>query len=62
MKIQKGMCAKCGHKICMVKYEKNIVDKLSNGEIKHSKGNKVWAVICRVNRCGCLKPQEIKNV
>lgn len=62
MKKEIGMCKNCDHKICMVKYEKGSVKKLFNGNICHSNGRKEWAVICRVNKCGCLKAQEIKNV
>lgn len=56
-------CKNCRHIIEKVSRQKDMVKSLFNGEIVHSnigspkfKG-KSWAVICRVKKCGCLKPE-----
>jgi len=58
-------CKNCGHTIEKVSRQKDIVKRLFNGQLVHSnKGHpkhkgKSWAKICRVKKCGCLKPEEM---
>ena len=52
-----GKCKNCGHQICLISKEKNMVNKLFNGQIVHANGRHEWAVICRVGKCGCMKPE-----
>lgn len=41
-----------------VSHQKDKVYKLFNQEIVHKNiGSNKWAVICRVKKCGCLKPE-----
>ena len=52
-------CKNCGHLLHKVTHQKGTVSKLFNGEIVHKNGKREWAVYCRVNKCGCLKPEVI---
>lgn len=52
-------CKNCGHSIIKVSHQKGIVNKLFNGMICHRNiGHPKWAVICRIKKCNCLKPEE----
>ena len=55
-----GKCKKCGHQVCKVTHEKGVVNKLFNGAVCHANIGRKWAVVCRVKKCGCLKP-ELKD-
>ncbi len=55
-------CKNCGHTLIKITNANGIVNKLFNGDIVHKNiGHPKWAMICRVKKCGCLKP-EVENV
>ena len=60
MKTILGKCKKCRHMVCKVSKERGIVNRLFNGEICHTNGRQKWAVICRVDKCGCMSPEVQK--
>lgn len=61
-------CKNCGHTIQRVSHQKDAVLRLFNGQLVHKNiggyrdKRKTWAVICRVKRCGCMKPEEVDKV
>jgi hypothetical protein len=50
-------CKNCDHTLMKVSNKKGALNSLFNGDIVHKNIGQEWAVICRVKRCGCLKPK-----
>lgn len=55
-------CKNCGHTVIKLFNQKDRIGRLFNGQWVHKNiGHSKWAVICRVKKCGCLKPEPIER-